>query len=264
DGESYLRLEKPEAVAGAELIVLARLDRPDDKLPALLFLADLLRELGAARIGLVAPYLPYMRQDCRFQPGEAVTSRTFARWVSEHFDWLVTVDPHLHRYRSLDEIYTLTAEVLASAPCLADWIAANIKNPLLIGPDAESEQWVRAVAAIHDLPWRVLAKTRYGDREVEIRLPELDGLEHHCPVLLDDIASSGATLAEAATGLQRAGLPAPVCVTVHGLLSDGARKTMAAAGIGRLVCTDSVAVPEAEISLVPLLAEAIEQKLERT
>ena len=56
---------------------------------------------------LVAPYLPYMRQDTRFHPGEALTSANFARWISERFDWRVTVDPHLHRHDSLDEIYSI-------------------------------------------------------------------------------------------------------------------------------------------------------------
>ena len=64
----------------------------------LIFAAATARELAAAKIGLVAPYLAYMRQDRRFNPGEAVTSRQVAGLLSSAFDWLVTVDPHLHRY----------------------------------------------------------------------------------------------------------------------------------------------------------------------
>ncbi|MEN1727122.1 MAG: ribose-phosphate pyrophosphokinase-like domain-containing protein, partial [Pseudomonadota bacterium] len=116
DGESYLRL--PDELKDEKVVLVASLDRPDDKIPSLLFAADLVRELGAARIGLVCPYLAYMRQDIRFHPGEALTSRSFARWLSAHLDWLVTVDPHLHRYKSLDEIYTLDSEVVAAAPAL--------------------------------------------------------------------------------------------------------------------------------------------------
>lgn len=255
DGESYLRVH--DDPAGRDVLVVARLDHPDDKLASLLFAADLLRELGAARIGLVCPYLPYMRQDMRFRPGEAVTSRPFARWLSGGFDWLVTVDPHLHRYASLDELYSLDSRVVEAAPALADWVAGQVDDPVLVGPDGESEQWVSAVAALRNLPWRVFTKKRHGDRDVTLQLPELDALAGHTPVLVDDIISSGTTMAEAARALITAGFDAPVVVGVHGLFGEQARETLAAAGIARIVCTNSVDAPEAEIDLAPLLAEVV-------
>jgi ribose-phosphate pyrophosphokinase len=256
DGESYLRLH--DKVDGADLLLIARLDRPDERVPALLFAADLARELGAARVGLVCPYLPYMRQDQRFMPGEALTSRTFARWLSAHFDWLVTVDPHLHRYASLDEIYSIPSHVVGAAPALADWIADQVPDPVLIGPDGESEQWVSAVAAHRDLPWRVFSKVRRGDRDVSLTDPDLSGLSNRTPVLVDDIISSGTTLIEAASRLVEAGLRRPVAVGVHGLFADGARTALAASAIERVVCTNTVAAPEADIDIAPLLGGAIE------
>lgn len=255
DGESYIRLhEDPQ---GRDVVILARLDHPDDKLASLLFAADLVRELGARRVGLVCPYLPYMRQDMRFSPGEAVTSRPFARWISAEFDWLVTVDPHLHRYARLDEIYSIDSQVVEAAPALADWIAAQVDDPVLIGPDGESEQWVSAVAALRDLPWRVFSKKRHGDRNVSLQLPDLAGLAGHTPVLVDDIISSGTTMAEAARHLTEAGFRAPLAVGVHGLFGEHARETLASAGLARIVCTNTVDVPEASIDLAPLLAEAV-------
>jgi len=255
DGESYLRL--PHDLKGQHVALVASLDRPDDKLPALLFAADLARDLGAERVGLVCPYLPYMRQDVRFHPGEALTSRTFARWLSAYFDWLVTVDPHLHRYHSLDEIYTLESEVVAAAPALSEWIEASVDQALVIGPDDESEQWVRAVAEPADLPWRVMSKTRFGDRDVRLDVPDLSGLGDHTPVLVDDIISSGATVAEATRHLLEAGLPAPVVVAVHGLFGDRSRELLRHAGVARVVCTNSVNAPESDIGLSRLLVPAI-------
>lgn len=255
DGESYLRID--DSLAEKKVVVVARLARPDPKIPALLFAADLARDLGASNVGLVAPYLPYMRQDIRFHPGEALTSASFARWVSAHFDWLITVDPHLHRYAGLDELYSIPAEVVPAAPALADWIAANVSRPVIIGPDAESGQWVEAVAAHRNLPRQVMCKERFGDHDVRVAAPDLSGLQQHTPVLVDDIASTGATLARAAELLIEASLPNPCCVIVHGLLGDRSRATLEAAGIERLVCTDSVAVDEGIIALAPLLASAL-------
>jgi len=257
DGESYLRL--PDAIKGRRVALVASLDRPDDKIAALLFTAELARDLGATRVGLICPYLAYMRQDTRFHPGEALTSRSFARWLSAHMDWLVTVDPHLHRYGSLDEIYTLESEVVAAAPALSEWIAESVVRPVVIGPDGESEQWARAVAEPAKLPWRVMAKTRAGDREVRLEVPDLSDLEGHTPVLVDDIISSGATVAEATRLLLEAGFPAPVVVVVHGLFGPRSRELLRHAGVARVVCTNSVNAPESDIGLSRLLLPAIDR-----
>ncbi|KAK0350606.1 hypothetical protein LTR94_028349, partial [Friedmanniomyces endolithicus] len=199
DGETYLRVVSD--VSDREVILLSSLDHPDAKLLPLLFAADTARDLGARRIGLVAPYLAYMRQDIRFHAGEAVTSRTFAAILSRHLDWLVTVDPHLHRYHALSEIYRIPTQVVHAAPLLASWIKRNVARPLIIGPDLESEQWVSQVAADADAPFLVCEKIRSGDRDVTISIPNAPAFLDRQPVLVDDIASSGRTLTEAARQL---------------------------------------------------------------
>ena len=78
DGESYVRIETP--VSGRRVALVCSLHRPDEKVMQLLFAAETVRELGARSVGLVTPYLAYMRQDRRFQPGEAVTSLAFGRF----------------------------------------------------------------------------------------------------------------------------------------------------------------------------------------
>lgn len=103
DGETYLRFESP--VEGRRVAIVCTLDRPDGKFLPLAYAARTATELGAESVGLVAPYLAYMRQDRRFQAGEALTSDIFASLISREFDWLVTVEPHLHRRKSLSEIY---------------------------------------------------------------------------------------------------------------------------------------------------------------
>lgn len=145
DGEVYVRLETP--VAGRSVILACTLHHPQDQLLALLFLASTCRDLGAAEVGLVAPYLAFMRQDERFRPGEGITSIYFAELLSRSLSWLVTVDPHLHRWQSLDQIYTIPTRVAHAAPAIAGWLRDNVRDPVLVGPDAESAQWVSAVAA---------------------------------------------------------------------------------------------------------------------
>lgn len=254
DGETYLRIVSE--VAERDVVLVCSLDRPDAKLLPLLFAADTLRELGARKIGLVAPYLAYMRQDVRFHPGEAVTSRTFAAIVSHHLDWLVTVDPHLHRYHALDEVYRIPSRVVHAAPAMTNWIRQNVARPVIIGPDKESEQWVAEVAAGADAPFLVCEKERSGDREVRISIPRADALVGRQPVLVDDIASSGRTLAVAARQLVDHGFAPPDCVVVHPLFAGDAEKVLSGF-VRRIVSTNTIVHATNGIDMAGSVAQAV-------
>jgi ribose-phosphate pyrophosphokinase len=259
DGESYYRIDGD--VNGADVVLVAALRDPDPQALGLWFVADELREMGARRIGLAAPYLPYMRQDTRFKAGEAVTSRSFARYVSQAFDWLVTVDPHLHRYDSLDEIYTIPSTVVPAAPAIARWVSAHVKEPVLVGPDAESHQWVNEVARLAGCPAQILTKTRHGDRHVEITLPDAEQAEGRQAVLIDDIVSSGHTMAEAARHVRSVTGRGPVCIGVHALFAPEARPLLADAGAARVVTCNTVPDPTNAIDVMPDVAAAIAKLL---
>ncbi len=239
DGESLVRVQPPRGPAA----LVCTLRDPDALTVPLLMAASTLRELGADDVGLLAPYLAYMRQDRAFEPGQAVSARIYAGLLSAHFDWLLTVDPHLHRIDSLDRIYTLRSRVVHATAAIARWIAANVPRPLLIGPDAESRQWVGAVAEAVGAPMLVLDKQRRGDLDVSSRLPALADPSGRTPVLLDDIASSGRTLAVVLRQLREQSLGGAVCVVTHGLFAGDALQVLRDAGAARIACTDSVAPP---------------------
>ncbi len=254
DGESYLRFLTSPAQRSVALV--STLDHPNDKILPLLFAAATARELRAAKVGLISPYLAYMRQDRRFKAGEAVTSRQIAHLLSQAFDWLVTVDPHLHRYGSLADIYTIATQVVHAAPLISQWIRAHMSNAIVIGPDSESEQWVAAVAREAAAPYSVLDKVRRGDRDVEITLKDLSAWRGRTPVLVDDIISSGRTMIEAVRLLTGAGWPPPVVIAVHGLFADGSDVLLEQAG-ARLVTANSVPHRTNAIDIAPILMHAI-------
>lgn len=254
DGESYLQVLSE--VAGRSCILIADLSAPNDKYLPLIFLLATLKELGATQVGLVAPYLSYMRQDKRFLPGEALTSGIFAADLSRHMDWLVTVDPHLHRYHSLDEIYTVPSRVVAGAPALADWLGRQ-QQLLLIGPDAESEQWVADIAARSGHPYVIGAKQRFGDRDVQIELPDLAAYANATAVIIDDVISSGQTLLQCIAAVQQQGLQSIQCAAVHGIFAEGVDADLLAAGVQSLVTTNTLAHPSNAIDITPLLVAPI-------
>ena len=259
DGESLLAID--EAVAESHVALFCSLKQPDTKALPLRFAAQTARELGARSVGLVAPYLAYMRQDTRFHEGEAISANVFARFLEQTVDWLVTVDPHLHRIRSLDDHFRIPATLVTAAPSIATWIRREVSRPLLIGPDSESAQWVADVAYAAHAPYEVLHKVRHGDRDVEVSLPRTEHLRGYTPVLVDDIVSSGRTLVATLEHLHRMGLPPAVCVVIHPVFADEAWQALLDAGAGRIVSTDSIAHPSNAISLATPIAAAVAGRL---
>lgn len=262
DGETYLRLH--DDPSEHDVVVVASLREPDPQALGLLFLAATAREIGARRVGLVAAYLPYMRQDRRFHAGEAVTSRLFARFVSQTFDWVVTVDPHLHRIASLAEIYPIPAVAVASAPAIARWVAASIPQPVIVGPDSESQQWAADVASRVGCPAIVLHKMRLGDRRVQITVPEAAAHAGKTPVLIDDIISSARTMAVAAVRVREAFGRSPVCVGVHAVFAPDALQVLQAAGAERIVTCNTLAHETNAIDVLPELAQGVRRLLAHT
>jgi ribose-phosphate pyrophosphokinase len=187
-----------------------------------------------------------------------VTSRQVARLFSEAFDWLVTVDPHLHRYGSLSEIYTIPTRIVHAAPLISAWIGAHVENPLIIGPDSESEQWVSEVATDAGAPYTVLTKVRHGDRDVEITIKDIDRLTGRTPVLVDDIISSGRTMLESVRLVGAAGRGKPVCLAVHGIFADRADALLAQGG-ARVVTSNSIPHLTNEIDVGTILADAVRE-----
>ena len=257
DGESLVRLggdcEKKNVI-----LVCGGHDANANALP-LLFAAQAARAMGADNVGLVAPYLAYMRQDAKFHEGETVSAVAYGKFLSGCFDWMATVDPHLHRIKSLDEIFSIPTLCVCSMPAVSDWIAANVADPVIVGPDSESTQWASNVAQRIGVPWTVLRKTRTGDRQVSVSLPDPEILRGRSPVIVDDIASSGRTLVEAANGLQSLTTQPVSCVVVHALLAADAESAIGAAGIARFVSTNTVVHASNAIDVVPLLAGSIRQ-----
>jgi ribose-phosphate pyrophosphokinase len=252
DGEVRVRL--PESLP-PRVVIWRGLHQPNQKLVELMLVARTARELGAQHLTLVVPYLAYMRQDIAFNPGEAVSQRIVGGFLAGLFDAVITVDPHLHRVATLQEaIPVRDAIVLNGAPLLSDHIASQCAaNVLLIGPDEESLQWVARAADRHGWAYGVCRKTRHGDRQVDIELPDLP-VRGRAVVLMDDVASSGHTLAQAATLLRSAGAASMDVAVTHALFADGALELIRASGVSRIWSTDCIPHSSNAVSIVPEVA----------
>ena len=254
DGEIKLRL--PSSLPD-RVVILRTLSDPNEKLIELLLAAQSARNSGVRHLTLVAPYLGYMRQDVAFQPGEVISQRVVGRFLASLFDAVITVDPHLHRVATLQQaVPVANAVVLSAAPLLSDLIAKRCPKALLLGPDEESKQWVVQAAMRHGFEHAVCHKVRHGDRAVEIALPDIPVAGRQV-VLLDDVVSTGHTLAQAARQLLAAGAASVDVAVTHALFVAGAWSMILNAGVREVWSTDCIKHASNAISMSGPIGEAL-------
>jgi len=254
DGETLVRVAP---LVNTQAILIRTLSDPNTKLIETLLAADALRRAGARRLILVAPYLPYMRQDAVFSPGEPLSQKVIADCLGRAFDHIVTIEPHLHRVHQLSDVFPCDTTALSAAPALARWIQRTGSRSLVVGPDEESEPWVRAIAETAQFPWIVGRKERLGDHRVSIRFPTLPSCSR--AVIVDDIASSGATLSVAARALHREGISKVDAAVVHAIFAPRALARIRAGGIRTQVSCDTIAHSTNAVSILPLLVPIIRE-----
>lgn len=254
DGESVVRIHTNVQ----DKIVLFAVDlyNPNAKLISLILAIETVRALGAKKVYLLSPYLPYMRQDKQFLPSEGITSHYIAKLLSQYVDSLVTVEPHLHRIKSLNEIYSIPSQSLKAHQSIANWLKNKIKNPLLVGPDAESEQWVKGIAKLIDSPFVIFDKIRHGDREVKINAPNLDAFVGLEPIIIDDVVSTGQTMIEIVHYLQKNHFSKVTCLAVHALFVSSAYENLKSQGTTVVTCNTRLH-PSNQIDMSDVIVESI-------
>jgi len=259
DGETFLRVDTN--VEQSNVVIFCDLFQPNDKFFPLLSFAENVRELGATNVCLITPYLPYMRQDKRFHTGESITSKHFAKHLSLAFDALITVDPHLHRYPSLEAVYTLNGMVCTAQPVITEFLKTQTDDLLLIGPDEESEQWVAAIAGASNRPYQILLKERSGDYDVSVTEPELAQYRDYRPVLVDDIISSGRTMLATIKHLESADMGRPLIIGVHGIFAKDAYTLLK--DIADIHTCNSITHETNALDLTPIIADQLMRYLKQ-
>ncbi len=256
DGDSYVRFQKP--VRNAIVILVNSMHpEPNDALIELLFAVHTARELAASKIVLVIPYMAYLRQDKRFHEGEVVSNKIVANLLS-CADEVITVDPHLHRIKSLHEIFPrhVKAVSLTAAQQIADYVAGLGRNVELIGPDSESSQWASTVASYLGRGAVILHKKRYTSEHVKTKVRMNNPVRGKTVVLVDDIISTGNTMIEPIKQLKKMGAKKIYAIAVHGIFAEGALQRLQKLGV-TVVCTNTIENPAAKIDVSGLISGAL-------
>lgn len=250
--------------AAPTTIIYVSLDRPNDKLIALMFAAEALRREGARRLVLLSPYLCYMRQDAAFHAGEAISQRVIGPLLARCVDRVITVDAHLHRTSDIRAVFPgMQSDNLSAMPAISDALRKAVLDPstVVAGPDAESRSWVGDLAGRLGLSHTVAQKTRRGDRSVAIEFQNRADIAGRPALIVDDIVSSGGTIIACAKALIAAGATAIDAVVTHALFPEALCGEMASSGIRSIRSTYSVPHSTNAIVLDELFVDALKDEM---
>ncbi len=195
DGEQYLKIE--EDIKGQDVVFIHPLGgRPDELIMEYLLTIDAFKSASPKSISVVIPYFAYARQDARFHPGEPLSFHLVAKLLEQAGpSRIFTIDVHLQRVPSLKEVFKIPASNLTAVPYIAEYINRIFqpKNPIIIGPDDESEQWAKVAAAKIKTDYAILSKTRFSSTEVKVKVKGGEGVnvKGRDAIIIDDIISTG-------------------------------------------------------------------------
>lgn len=249
DGELYVRI--PHRFDGEDVAVVAS-TRTNDDLVELLLLLDAVREQDAGRVVAAVPYYAYARQDQRFKEGEAFSADVVARMLAIYADGLLIVDPHKS---SILASFDGDQGEVSAVPELAEYFQDKGVD-LVLAPDAGARGRAQMAAEHIGVDHDHLEKTRIDAETVEMRTKDLD-VSGKTVAIVDDIISTGGTMARAVAQLTEQGAKAVYCAATHGLLIGGGVEKLEAAGVAGIVVTDTIPGDHSRVSAAPALVRGL-------
>ena len=254
DGELYIKFETD--LKNKEIVLIQTLHPANEQLLEVLLAGYTAKDLGAKKVTLVAPYMAYIRQDKRFNPGEAVSSKIIGNLLSS-FDKIITIDPHLHRIKSLNEVFHTKAQKLTSNDVIESYIAKNYKSPVIIGPDEESYQWAKEIALSIKAHAAILKKTRFSPNNVKIIIKSPIEIKGKDIIIIDDIISTGKTVLETIQHIKNKKPKSINVICIHGIFADKLVYKKIKANTKSIITTNTIENIHSKIDISDLIAKAL-------
>jgi len=261
DGDMYLKFSSK--LKGQKLVIVESFQpNSNDALLNIIFAAKNAKSLGAKKVVLVCPYLAFMRQDKRFNDGEAINAQIMSNLLNNSgLDRIITIDPHLHRIKKMKDIFTIQAENLTANDIIADFIGKKFKNEIVIGPDWESYQWADKISARLGVEDTVLEKTRSSSRKVSVEVKKEITIKGKNVIIVDDIISTGNTMIKALKEAKKRGAKSVTAIGVHGLFVEKAYEKMKKAGFDNIYTVNTIEHKSNKIDITKLISDKLKKNI---
>jgi len=253
DNEFYFRIL--DDIKGEDVVII-QTTYPDNNIIELLLMQEAIKDAQAQSITVIMPYFGYSRQDQRFQKGEPISAKVLAEHISMKADKIFSIDPHKE--------YIMDFFTVPSASCtalfeIATYLQKTKKIDLVLAPDKGAMARAKQASEIIQCEYDYLEKTRIDGKTVNIKPKNLDAKAKNA-VIIDDIISTGGTMAKAIAQLKNQGANKIYAACTHGVFAGEAKQKLQSSGCDEILCTDTIHNEFSKIKTAPALAEALSKK----
>lgn len=249
DDEFYVRLH--DTIAGQDVLIV-QTAYPDQRIVELFLMQDAVHDAGAKSISVILPYFGYSRQDKKFEAGEAISARAIAQHISMNADCVITVDPHKDHVLNF---FSVPAYSCSAVSTIAQYLKE--KNiDFVLAPDKGAKERAKEAAALINCEYDYLEKTRIDGFTVKITPKKLDARGKHVAII-DDIISTGTTMAQSIKELKKQGAKSVSVACTHGLFVGGAKEKLKDAECDEIISTDTIETEYSKVSAAECIAETL-------
>jgi len=249
DDESYVRIL--DDISGDHVIVV-QTTYPDYNIVELFLLQNAVEEANAKEISVIIPYFGYARQDTKFKDGEPISAKAIANLISLNADRVITVDPHKEH---ILDFFSTKALSCSAVPEIAKYL--KDKNiDLVLAPDKGALTRAKQASQIINCDFDYMEKTRIDGSTVEIKPKKLDAQNKNV-VIIDDIISTGGTMALSIQELKKHGAKKVSVACTHGIFAGDAIKKLNSAGCDEIISTDTIETDYSKVKVSPCLTSLL-------
>jgi ribose-phosphate pyrophosphokinase len=246
DEEFYFRIL--DDITGKHVIIV-QTTYPDPNVIELFLLQNAVDEAGAKEISVVIPYFGYARQDTKFKDGEPISAKAMANLISLNADRVITVDPHKDH---ILDFFSTSAYSCSAVPELAKYLKKKSID-MILAPDKGALNRAKQASEIIGCDFDYMEKTRIDGTTIEIKPKELDSQNKNVAII-DDIISTGGTMAKSIQELKKHGAKNVYVACTHGLFAANAIKKLSSAGSKEIIATDTIQSKFSKVNIAPCIS----------
>lgn len=247
DGEQRPWIQ--EDVRDKTIFVLESLSCPmDEHIMEITLMGDAIRRSAPKTMIAVIPYMGYSRQDKQHRAGEPISARVIAKFLEvSKFREVITIDLHND---AIVGFFQIPVMHISALPVLTKEVKKlNLNNPVVVSPDVGGVKRARNLAYQLDIPMVVMEKKRDIDKhDLTTSYQILGDVCGKSAVIIDDIISTGGTIAHGAISLKEAGVQSITICATHAVLAGSAIQTLAKTPVDNIIITDTISVPREKLS----------------
>lgn len=246
DGELYVRIK--ENIENHEITII-QTTYPDENIIELFLLLDACKRANAKKITVIIPYFGYARQDKQFKTGEPISAEALAKLICINADEVITIDPHKEHVK---DFFSIPAKSISVVPELAAYLR-NKNVDVVLAPDKGAMNRAEHAAKILSCDVDYLEKTRIDGSTISIKPKQLE-VKDKTVAIIDDIISTGGTMAAAIIELKKQKAAKVYVACTHGLFAGDAIEKLKKAQCDEIISTDTIKSAYSKVKIAPVLA----------